>query len=158
LRARLELWLRAVLVLAGLHSLVLGFAMLFLSQELLRLLGWHATASQFFPAQSGLFLLILGGVYLAALGHRPLAWILVGSKAAAVVFLVVETAAGNCPEWMLFVATLDGAMGVATAGLLLASRRIVFPGANAPWPRRRFGGISGEVEPPEKFPHPGVKS
>jgi hypothetical protein len=147
---RPEFWFRAVLTLAGLHSLVLGTAMLFSPRIVLGQLGWNSTASEFFPAQSGLFLVILGGVYLAALAHRPFAWVLVGSKAAAVVFLVAETVAGHCPAWMLVVAGLDGTMGVAAAAALLALRR------SNPLMRTRHGHDGHSTGSPRRSTRPSI--
>jgi hypothetical protein len=82
--------------------------------------GWEYDGPTFFPAQSGVFLLILGGSYLAAIWHRPFAWLLVASKAAAVVFLLAEYALGNGPTMLLLpAAALDGLMGLAVAAAVI---------------------------------------
>lgn len=94
------------------HSLLLGLLMLAVPLRMLALLGWSYPGSRFFPAQSGLFLLILGAVYLVALRRRSWAWVIVGSKAAAVLFLVGEAAAGNCPPIVFATAAGDGLMGL----------------------------------------------
>ena len=100
----------------ALHSIILGAAMLFQPTRMLGLVGWEYEGSVFFPAQSGIFLLILGGAYVAAIWHQPFVWLLVASKATALVFLFAEYLAGNAPPIILLQAVLDGFMGIAVAG------------------------------------------
>jgi hypothetical protein len=102
-------WLLAAVAL---HSIALGAAMLAAPFELMGLFGWEVGGSRFFPAQSGLFLLILGTIYAGAIGNRALVWTVVLSKAMAFVFLIGETLAGHCPPVVYLTAALDGAMGV----------------------------------------------
>jgi hypothetical protein len=109
---------RLVIAAVALHSLVLGTALLARPARTLQLVGWQYEGPSFFPAQSGLFLLILGGAYLAAIWHRQFAWFLVGSKAAAFVFLLAEYATGNGPVMLLPAALLDGLMGLAVAAVV----------------------------------------
>jgi len=122
LRTSANRWLSTALILVGVHSVVLGILMLLWPLALMQRVGWAYEGSPFFPAQSGLFLLILGCVYLVAVRYRVLASVLVFSKAAAVVFLVVETAAGYCPELVYLTAVADGLMGIAVAVLLYLTR------------------------------------
>jgi hypothetical protein len=116
-------WLPFLLAGVALHSITLGILMLWNPLAVLQWVGWSYEGSRFFPAQSGLFLLILGVVYVGALWHRPLALVLVLSKVFAVVFLVAETMAGNCPRMVYLPALADGAMGLAVAVLLINERR-----------------------------------
>ena len=105
------------------HSLLLGSVMLVCPGRVLGLTGWTCEGSLFFPSQSGLFLLILGGGYAAGVWHRPFAWFIVGSKVAAVVFLVAEHLLGNAPALLLPVASVDGVMGAAVAVVVWRERR-----------------------------------
>jgi hypothetical protein len=112
-----------IIAAVALHSLVLGTAMLARPAQTLQLAGWQYEGPSFFPAQSGLFLLILGGAYLAAIWHHSFAWFLVASKAAAVAFLLAEYATGNGPPSLLPAALLDGLMGLAVAAVVVWNAR-----------------------------------
>jgi hypothetical protein len=103
----------------ALHSLLLGTSLLVAPVRVLGLAGWAYEGSRFFPAQSGLFLLILGVIYVVAVERPALAWVIVLSKALAVLFLVGEAVAGNCPPVVYAAAGGDAAMGL---GVLLAWR------------------------------------
>lgn len=111
MRSLLSLLLAAVAV----HSIVLGIVMLAAPFWMLSLFGWDVASTRFFPAQSGLFLLILGIVYAAAVRDRSLVWIVVLSKAMAVAFLVGEALGGSCPPVVYVTAAIDGLMGLAVA-------------------------------------------
>ena len=112
-------WFPWVLAGVAFHSLALGVLMLAYPLAVLSRAGWSYDGSRFFPAQSGLFLLILGVVYAASIRHRPLAWVIVMSKAFAVVFLVAETRAGNCPPMVYLTAAADGLMGLVVGIMLV---------------------------------------
>ncbi len=99
--------------LTALHSLILGALLLAFPGAVLGLFGWQYDCSSFFPAQSGLFLVLLGGAYLAGLWYRPFVWFLVATKVAAVVFLVSEVITDNCPTIVLLQGVVDGLMGTA---------------------------------------------
>jgi len=113
-------WLLAAIAL---HSIVLGFAMLAAPFWMLSSFGWDAAGTRFFPAQSGLFLLILGIVYAAAVRNRSLVWIVILSKAFAVIFLVGEALGGSCPPVVYVTALIDGLMGSTVALLWWRERR-----------------------------------
>ena len=101
------------------HSLVLGAAMLLFPLWTLRLSGWHYEGDTFFPSQSGLFLFLLGSLYLVAVRHAPLAWFLVATKATAVVFLITQSVLIELPPLILLAAVLDGLMGAGVAAALV---------------------------------------
>ena len=107
----------------ALHSCLLGLAMLFAPYRTLGLVGWDYTGPPFFPSQSGIFLLILGGAYAAALWHRPFAWFLVASKAAAVLFLLTSVLLATGPPIILLQTFADGAMGLAVAAAVVWNDR-----------------------------------
>jgi hypothetical protein len=107
----------------ALHSAFVGVALLTRPIQTLHLAGWEHEGSTFFPAQAGVFHLILAAVYLTAIRHQPLAWILVGAKTTAFVFLTAEYVAGNGPSVLLLMAVSDGLMGVAVAALVAWNMR-----------------------------------
>lgn len=117
----------------ALHSVVLGFGMLFIPVQLMGLVGWRYEGPLFYPTQSGIFLLILGGAYAAGLWYRPFVWLLVASKAAAVSFLVVSVVVRTGPPIILLLALVDGSMGLGVAALAVwhdrALRSPLRPGA-----------------------------
>ncbi len=107
----------------ALHSLVLGTLMLLIPVEFLNWLGWPYRGPVFFPSQSGIYLLILGGAYLAGVRYRPFAWFLVATKAAAVIFLLSHALVETGPRpFLLQVALLDGLMGLAVVLVLVTGR------------------------------------
>jgi hypothetical protein len=113
------------LVLIALHSFILGGAMLFWSTSTMRLFGWEYTGPLFYPAQTGVFLVLLAGAYLAGLWYRPFAWFLVITKAVAVVFLLTEfyIVELDPPRTLLAAALGDGLMGIAVGGTLILLRK-----------------------------------
>ena len=111
------------IVLVALHSLFLGSAMLFWPLTTMKFFGWEYKGPLFYPAQTGIFLTILAGAYLAGLWYRPFAWFLVITKAIAVVFLLTEyyIVEVDPPRTILIAAFLDGLMGIAVGGALFHS-------------------------------------
>ena len=107
--------LSLLLAAVAAHSIVLGVVMLASPFWMLSNFGWEVSDSRFFPAQSGLFLLILGIVYAVAIRDRSLVWIVILSKAFAVAFLVGEALGGSCPPVVYVTAVIDGSMGAAVA-------------------------------------------
>ena len=123
---------RLFVALVALHSLVLGAAMLLSPAWTLARSGWVYDGPMFFPAQSGIFLLIFAGAYVVGIWRRPFAWFLVATKAVAVVFLLVAQGLGQAPATAFLAAILDGLMGLAVAAALAAERRA--PQAETPAP------------------------
>lgn len=113
---------KLLIVLVAVHSVVLGIALLFMPFTTLRLFGWETGGQIFFPSQSGVFLILLGGAYFAALWHRPFAWLLVVSKGVAVLFLVTHYLLGTGPAVLLAAAFFDGLMGAAVLVVLVRKR------------------------------------
>ena len=111
-----------VLAVAG-HSLALGLCLLSFPQWALRTVGWEYTGEVFWPSQAGLFLIILGVAYALSVRWRPLVWLLIGSKACAVVFLAAHTIWLDAPPLAGILGLGDGLMGLVTALLLLGVRR-----------------------------------
>ena len=93
--------------------------MLFLPTRTLEAVGWEYEGDVFFPSQAGLFLLILGSAYVAGLWHDGFVWLLVASKVAAVLFLVLEYRLGHAPTVAFLAALLDGLMGLSVGAIML---------------------------------------
>jgi hypothetical protein len=111
----------ALVLLIGLHSLILGFAMLFLPTHTLNLFGWEYQGPMFFPSQAGVFLTLLGILFVTFIWYRRLIWFIILVKSVAVVFLLSQ----NCilgpaaPSTILVAAILDGLMGLSIAVILI---------------------------------------
>ena len=114
---------KLVIVAIALHSIIVGIILLTCPLQLFNLVGWEYAENTFFPNQAGVFHLILGAVYLTAVRQRSLAWLLVGAKTTAFVFLMTEYALGNGPLVLIPIAVTDGLMGVAVAVLLMRDGR-----------------------------------
>jgi len=116
----------------ALHSLALGAALTASPIRILDLCGWPHGDLAFFPRQSGVLLLLFGMVYAVGVWQRPVAWLVVLSKVAAVIFLVGEYLAGEAPRLALLAALADGLMGAAVAAILTCEA----------WAQRRRNGAS----------------
>jgi len=105
---------RLSILIVGGHSLILGVAMLFAPIRFLTLAGWPYPPVQdpFFASQSGIFLLILGVAYLAALRHDVLVWLIVGSKLAAVLFLFGHGIFAGAPFQVMLLGAADACLGL----------------------------------------------
>jgi hypothetical protein len=114
---------RLMILAVALHSMIVGVILLTRPVEMLNAVGWEYEGSVFFPNQAGIFHIVLGAVYLTAIWHRVLAWLLVGAKTLAFVFLLTEYAIGNGPVVLIAIGVTDGLMGVAVAALMLWNAR-----------------------------------
>jgi len=86
---------RLSIIIVGMHSLVLGVGMLFAPIRFLSLAGWPYPPADdpFFASQSGVFLIILGVAYLAALrlfAGAPFQVMLLGGVDACMGLLVIS--------------------------------------------------------------------
>ena len=107
--------LNALLLGVAAHSVVAGAALLVFPLATLGLVRWEYTGPAFWPSQAGLFLILLGIAYAAAVWVRPLIWLVVGSKASAFVFLTVSAGWGYAPRVAAWLGCGDGLMGLAVA-------------------------------------------
>jgi hypothetical protein len=94
--------------------------MLFVPRLMLRTLGFGEQSSVFFPSQSGIFLLIIGVLYLRALAEPSFVKVIVLSKALAVLFLAFHALFLGVPPIIWAAGAGDAAMLVA---VILALRR-----------------------------------
>jgi hypothetical protein len=107
--------------LISLHSLILGTAMLFQPAFTLQLFGWNYEGTLFFPAQTGIFLDLFGGLFLAAIWHRKLIWFIIITKSSAVLFLISQyfLLSPDAPFTVIVAAVLDGLMGASIAAIYI---------------------------------------
>lgn len=121
--------MQVVITLIGIHSCTLGVLMLFVPGPVLQFFGFAPPASLFFPAQSGVFLLILGTCYLLALKRPSLEVTIPISKVLAVTFLTVYAALFPIPRIIWAANAGDALMLAAFAGAQVWRRRGTSPGA-----------------------------
>jgi hypothetical protein len=110
-----EVALNLVLLAVAAHSVALGITLLFLPRWALEVVGWDYTGQMFWPSQAGLFLVILGVAYASATRVRPLVWLVIGSKASAVVFLPLSVVLLDAPAIVPVLGCGDALMGIAVA-------------------------------------------
>lgn len=121
-----RLWegaLGGLVLVVGVHSLLLGLTLLLFPRWALDFVAWPYDGQVFWPRQAGLFLVLLGMCYASALRVRPAVWLLIGSKASAIVFLLASVAIGDAPRAALALGAVDGAMGLAVALVFWQLRR-----------------------------------
>ena len=109
---------RLAIALIGLHSVALGLCLLFLPVLMLKLLRFSTSTDPFFPAQSGIFLFILGLVYLRALKQPAFIEVILLSKGCAVVFLVGYALLAPAPIMIWAAAFGDLSMLVGLSAVL----------------------------------------
>lgn len=113
-----ERLLRWLILIVGVHSCVLGAAMLLAPGYVLSMLGYAPAGPLFFPSQSGIFLVILGVCYLRALVEPSFVWTIVVSKGLAIAFLLTHLVFLSAPPIIWAAAAIDGAFFVATVILV----------------------------------------
>jgi hypothetical protein len=120
-----------VLLSVATHSIILGLTLLFDPRWALDFVGWEYTGQLFWPSQAGLFLIILGVAYAMALRLRPLVWLVIGSKACAVAFLLASTTWLQAPPISALLGLVDGLMGLAVGLTFWRLRRAELPRQNS---------------------------
>jgi hypothetical protein len=117
---------RLSILIVGGHSLVLGVAMLFAPITFLTLARWPYPPAHdpFFASQSGIFLIILGAAYLAALRHDVFVWLIVGSKLAAVLFLFGHGLFAGAPFQVMLLGAADACLGLLVVAGIAAEQGI----------------------------------
>ena len=115
---------QVLIILVALHSFLLGTAMLLAPSATMRFFGWEYQGPMFYPAQTGVFLILMGVAYTAGLWHLDFAWFLVLSKTVAMVFLLIEYyfVEVDPPRTLLMAAWFDGAMGALVFCQLIKSK------------------------------------
>lgn len=108
--------------LIGIHSLILGTAMLFQPTSTLQFFGWNYQGPMFFPSQTGIFLVLFGVLFIAIIKHRNLTWFIVVVKSFAVLFLLSQylILGPSAPFTVLMAAVADGLMGVSVTILIIS--------------------------------------
>ena len=118
----LILHLETLLVfLISLHSLILGFAMVFRPTWTLNLFGWDYQGPMFFPTQTGIFLILFGILFILFLQQRHLIWFIIVIKGTAVIFLLSQkySLGSDAPRTILIAAVFDGLMCLSVTGILI---------------------------------------
>ncbi len=118
-----QIALTLVLLGVAAHSIGLGLTLLFFPRWALKLVGWEYSGQMFWPCQAGLFLVILGTAYGAAVRLPSLIWLVLGSKAAAVTFLLLSVVWLQAPTIVPLLGCGDGLMGLAVAVAFWQVRR-----------------------------------
>ena len=121
--------LHLVILGVSVHSVVAGIVMMSAPEWMLRAVGWEYEGELFWPRQAGLFLSILGIAYGGAIRLLPLVWLVIGSKTAAVVFLMAHVLFLDAPGPVFYLAAGDGLMGLAVAIALWNATRPTAPTA-----------------------------
>ncbi|MGK2856379.1 MAG: hypothetical protein ACSLFQ_04155 [Thermoanaerobaculia bacterium] len=116
--------LQWLILLVGIHSCILGIAMLFATRVMVAVLGFASSTPSFFPSQSGIFMLILGLFYLRALVVPSYVWTILVSKALAVAFLLAHVVFLDAPPIIWAACAGDAAM-LAAVGLLARRHRFL---------------------------------
>ena len=123
---RQHLWraiLNLVVLAVAAHSIALGTAILFFPVRTLGVVGWGYSGQVFWPSQAGLFLLIMGTAYAAAIRLPALVWLVIGSKASAFAFLLISAMWMDAPRIVALLACGDGLMGLAVAIAFWGAKR-----------------------------------
>jgi hypothetical protein len=85
-------WLKTWLVLISLHSFVVGICLMFIPTALFEQFGFAAIGERFFPAQGGIFHIIMAAVYLFGsrnpVRFESLILLAIGAKLTALLFLL----------------------------------------------------------------------
>ena len=117
-------WVLDLFVLAvAAHSVAAGLCLLCCPMWTLRVVGWQYHGELFWPSQAGLFLILLGIAYGAAIRFEPLLWLLVGSKVCAFVFLMAHTIWLDAPRLAARLGIGDGLMGLCVMAAWWQARR-----------------------------------
>jgi len=97
----------------ALHSVAVGFGLLFLTRWGTRLGGWPDVAPLFFPRQAGIFHFVVVTGYLLEYHRSGGVTFLLATKAIAVGFLLAMTALDGGPWMVPASAAGDALMGAA---------------------------------------------
>ncbi len=116
--------LQLLILLVGIHSCILGVAMLFATRLMVAALGFATSVPLFFPSQSGIFMLILGLLYLRAIAAPSYVWTILVSKALAVLFLFAHVVFLAAPPIIWAAGAGDATMLIAVALMLRRHHRL----------------------------------
>jgi hypothetical protein len=107
--ARLE---RLYVVLVALHSLAIGFGLVFMTDFAMRFAGWGEPEPAFFPRQGGAFHFVVAAGYLIEYFRHRTVTLMITAKSIAFVFLIGVTIVSDVPWAVPFSGIADGAMGL----------------------------------------------
>ena len=129
-------WLKllfGIVFLVGLHSVFFGIFIYFFTNDFYALFFSGAIENIFFVRQVGIFLFLSGLFYLFPLldleKYNPLILLTIGSKTAAVVFLLTNAKYTSAPVMVQLAAFGDGSMAVALAfSYFVCKKKRIFEG------------------------------
>lgn len=123
LQLRYAFLLRAVLLLVGLHSILLGMTIYFFTIPFYQIFFATEPGNIFFVKQSGVFLFLIGLFYLLPLAEAKNNFFAIGlvifSKITAVIFLLGSASLTPAPAMIHLAALGDGLMAAALFVLCL---------------------------------------
>jgi hypothetical protein len=103
---------RIYVVLVALHSLAIGFGLVFMTDFAMSFAGWGEPEPAFFPRQGGAFHFVVAAGYLIEyFRHRTVA-LMITAKSIAFVFLIGVTILSDVPWAVPFSGVADGVMGL----------------------------------------------
>jgi len=105
------------LLLVGVHSLLLGFFILFMTDFFYELFFSTQVVNPFFVKQAGLFLILMGFFYLVPLTNLEklsrVTLVTIITKVCAVTFLIVNANVSSAPFMIYFAGFGDACMAIA---------------------------------------------
>lgn len=122
-----DFWAKLILSLVGAHSVLLGLIIYFFTQFFYKVFFAVPIEDIFFVRQSGIFLFLLGLVYLYPLRnlkkYYTLIKLVILSKVVAVIFLVWNAHFTTAPPMIYLAALFDGLMGAVVTVVYVQCRR-----------------------------------
>ena len=123
--------LRWMLLAAAAHSFATGVGLLLQPEGLLVWCGWNSPGEPFFPAQGGVFHVLMAGLYVHAARSAARRWMLLSFvtavKVTATLFLTIYVLFVRAVWMVALSAVVDGAFALAFLALWLG------------WPREAGG-------------------
>ena len=107
-----ETYERALIILIGLHSIIVGVMLLFFAEWAIDFAGWSGADPVFFIWQAGAFHFVLASGYLVEYSRTQTITLLLIAKTIAFVFLIGGSLLTDTP-WSVWLSGLaDGAMAL----------------------------------------------
>ena len=122
-----ESYLRTLIILIALHSIIVGVMLLVFPEWAVRFAGWSGADPIFFIRQAGVFHFVLAAGYLVEYSRTQTITLLLIAKTTAFVFLVGGSVLGDTPWSVWFSGVADGAMALVA---FLVHRGVTRDGTN----------------------------
>lgn len=122
-------WATLVIVIVGLHSILLGLIIYFLTGPFYRVFFAVDLENLFFVRQSGIFLFVMGLFYLYPLSKLRNRYnfilLVITSKVVAVIFLISNAEFTAAPRMVYLATFLDGLMAMVLVAVYFLLRKEV---------------------------------